>query len=179
MSEAIWVLIGIAGIAAILYTFIRIRVLRGVGRMFAISLLVLVTILLGNRLLSPDEFRMPSTLLPAIDSDASVAQTGWQGLPGILLDLLLNSGNFQSPTAPTTPVPVPSITPTPAPITPVPSITPTPAPVSPPVTPASPPVTPVSPSPAPVSPPATPVLPPPATPVPSFSPSQEPIPAWW
>lgn len=198
MFDPLSLLIGVAGIAFIVYAFSTMKVFNRNARLIGISILMAVLILLGNRLLSPDRRALlPDNLIPRTTPEETVPrdslpydtspwpnpfrrdpdsaprlQPGWEDAPYVILELILGelAGAGNSSETPIIPTPT-------TPASPPPSIAPaSPTPASP--TPASP-----APSPRPTQPTPTPASPTPSpTPPfdysnPEFDPSPAPIPA--
>ena len=150
LSEPLLVLVGIAGVMFMTYAFSQFIKLKGRVRMFAISAIMLVTVLLGNRIFdsrlsNSNPSTNPSTN-PSINSlwdllpkgpvtEPGIAQTGWQDLPLDVLGIFLAALSSQSPTPYISPVPAspPSVSPTPTPTpSPIPTVSASPSPTIPP-----------------------------------------------
>ena len=159
LSEPLLVLVGIAGVMFMTYAFSRFIQLKGRVRMFAISAIMLVAVLLGNRIFdsrlsNSNPSTNPSTnpsANPSINSlwdllpkgpvtEPGIAQTGWQDLPLDVLGIFLAALSSQSPTPYISPVPAspPSVSPTPTPTpSPIPTVSASPSPTIPPTIPPS------------------------------------------
>lgn len=190
--DPLLVVIGMAGVAFMLYAFTTIKLVKGTARTIATSILMLILVLVGNRLLGssdPGEAEQPWFADPFADlwppnilqPNLETAQTGFDDILFEAIDLMLSQGLDAAPPV----APSPPLTPSPAPRqasplpSPLPSIQPTIQPtIQPPVqpptqaqppthAPASPtPVNPVPVSPVPVSPvPASPLQPAPIQPI--------------
>ncbi len=187
--------VGLAGVGFMIYAFSLMKLFSSKVRWLGISLLILITVLFGDRITSPkDTWNFPGWG-PARSPDTveNLFRTGWQEIPYVMFNLLLAEfGNFddavEPPTSPS-PSAIPSPPPSPVPRTSSPTPSLTPAVPSPTLAPSVPPAV-LSPSPTPPSPmPTVPDLPPrtapdrePApAPTPSIAPQQPPtpVPAWW
>lgn len=164
MLEPLLFLIGLAGVAFIIYAFHVMKLLNRTARILAISGLMLLIILFGNRIFALGQVRTVPNQFPFFDnpSVSPRAVRGWQETPFIVLELILAEiGNLNGGSVPASPSP--SLSPSPA--------SPSPAPP----TPASPSSPSLSPSPAPS--PAQPAPSPSPTPAqPSPQPSPDPYP---
>lgn len=95
--DPLFILIGVAGIAFMIYAFSVMKVFKGNARMLGTGVLVVIVILLGDRLMSPEFWRTPTWIpdldLPGInssDSRVGYAESGWQELPGDIAILWLS-----------------------------------------------------------------------------------------
>lgn len=204
--DPLLILIGIAGVAFIVYAFTVIKVFGRNARMLGISLLVLLVILVGDRVLSPGFWELPEWI-PGLGNPSSrvAAESGWQAIPfevsilwlseleelGIEPSLEVELGWQEIPSViadlwlsavadagNSAQIPTSPVPPSPSPASPSPTV-----PVSP--TPSVSPATPVIPAPA--SPSIPPISPAPVSPSPAPSPippsptppPRAPIPGWW
>lgn len=115
MTQPLFLLIGILGAAFLIYAFTTMNLLNRTARFLAIGLLVLLSILLGNRVFSSNR-NSPNQLQPFVDrSIPSIdqAQTGWDRTPYLIFERMLSDiNNFNSGSnLPVGPSPSPSISP--------------------------------------------------------------------
>ncbi len=118
--DPLLIMIGMGGIAFILYAFTSIKLVKGPARIIATSTLMLLLVLMGNQLLAPsqpeeaDQPWFEDLFTNILTPSLTTAQTGWQDVQFEALDLMLSQGlvgDTVPPVAPSQPPIQPSIQP--------------------------------------------------------------------